>query len=115
MMATTEPHAVPATIQSRSQVFELKALPFSSIREQLARVMANEGLVIEDAALALVERSAEGSMRDALSALDQVLAFTADRVTATDVSAVLGLIGRDAQFEIAEVVAREDAAAIFTL
>ena len=56
----------------------------------------SEKVTIDDAALALVARSAEGSMRDALSALDQVLAFTSDTVTATDVSTVLGLIGRDA-------------------
>ena len=54
-------------------------------------------------------------MRDALSALDQVLAFTSDAVTAADVSAVLGLIGRDLQFEIAETVAREDLAGAFAL
>lgn len=52
-------------------------------------------------------------MRDALSALDQVLAFTSEAVTVADVSTVLGLIGRDSQFEIAEIVAREDAAAVF--
>src|SRR5580765_6028048 len=105
MMATTDLHAVPATIQSRSQVFELKALPFTAIREHLKRVTSDEKVKIEDAALSLVARSAEGSMRDALSALDQVLAFTSDAVTVADVSTVLGLIGRDAQFEIAEIVA----------
>jgi DNA polymerase-3 subunit gamma/tau len=113
MMATTDLHAVPATIQSRSQVFELKTLPFSSIRDQLKTVTKNEKVKIEDAAIALVARAAEGSMRDALSALDQILAFTSDAVTAADVSAVLGLIGRDTQFDIAEIVAREDAAAVF--
>jgi len=113
MMATTDLHAVPATIQSRSQVFELKTLPFSSIRDQLKAVTKNEKVKIEDAAIALVARAAEGSMRDALSALDQILAFTSDAVTAADVSAVLGLIGRDTQFDIAEIVAREDAAAVF--
>jgi DNA polymerase-3 subunit gamma/tau len=115
MMATTELHAVPATIQSRSQVFELKALPSSLIREQLRAVVANEDVTIDDAALALVARAAEGSMRDALSALDQILAFTGDRITADDVSAVLGIIGRDLQFEIAEAVAREDVGAAFVL
>jgi len=115
MMATTELHAVPATIQSRSQVFELKALPFSAIRDQLKTVTSREKVKIDDGAIALVARSAEGSMRDALSALDQVLAFTSDRVTIEDVSTVLGLIGRDLQFEIVETVAREDAAAAFTL
>jgi len=115
MMATTELHSVPATIQSRSQVFELKALPFSAIRDQLRTVTSREKVKIDDGALALVARSAEGSMRDALSALDQVLAFTSDRVTIEDVSTVLGLIGRDLQFEIVETVAREDAAAAFAL
>ena len=113
MMATTELHAVPATIQSRSQVFELKTLPFAAIRDQLKSVIAKEQVRIDEAALALVARSAEGSMRDALSALDQILAFTADAVTVADVSAVLGLIGRDLQFDIADIVAREDAAAAF--
>jgi DNA polymerase III subunit gamma/tau len=115
MMATTELHAVPATIQSRSQVFELKTLPFSAIREELGRVAASEQVQVDEGALALVARSAEGSMRDALSALDQVLAFTSDRVTVGDVSTVLGLIGRDLQLEIVETVAREDAKAAFEL
>jgi DNA polymerase III subunit gamma/tau len=115
MMATTELHAVPATIQSRAQVFELKTLPFAAIRDQLGRVMANEQIEVDEGALALVARSAEGSMRDALSALDQVLAFTSDRITSADVSTVLGLIGRDMQFDVVETVAREDAAAAFDL
>ena len=115
MMATTELHAVPATIQSRSQVFELKALPFSAIRDQLKAVTSEEKVKVDDGALSLIARSAEGSMRDALSALDQVLAFTSDTVGVEDVSTVLGLIGRDLQFEIAETVVREDAAAAFVL
>jgi DNA polymerase-3 subunit gamma/tau len=115
MMATTDLQSVPLTIQSRSQVFELRALPFASIRQQLKAVTTSEKVTIDDAALALVARSAEGSMRDALSALDQVLAFTSDRVTAADVSTVLGLIGRDLQFEVVDTVAREDAGAVFEL
>ena len=115
MMATTDLHSVPATIQSRSQVFELKTLPFGAIRDQLKTVTTREKVPIDDAALALVARSAEGSMRDALSALDQVLAFTTDRVTSADVGTVLGLIGRDLQFDIADAVAREDVADAFRL
>src|SRR5690606_3760090 len=115
MMATTDPQHVPETIKSRSQVFELKALPFASIREQLRRVLDQEGVAADDAALALVARHAEGSMRDALSALDQVLAVSNDKLTADDVSTVLGVIGRDEQFEIAETVASEDLARAFEL
>jgi DNA polymerase-3 subunit gamma/tau len=115
MMATTDPQNVPITIQSRSQVFELRALPFNSIREKLRTVMTDEGIIINDAALALVARHAEGSMRDALSALDQVLAFTATDVTADDVSTVLGLVGRDMQFDIVETVAAESLMGVFGL
>jgi DNA polymerase-3 subunit gamma/tau len=115
MMATTELRTVPVTIQSRSQTFELRTLPFSSIRSQLKKIAADEQVKIDDAALALVARSAEGSMRDALSALDQVLAFTSETVSADDVSVVLGLIGRDLQFDIVETIARDDVAAIFGL
>jgi len=115
MMATTEPGKVPDTIRSRSQVFELKTLPFPAIRQQVADVARQEGIAIDDAAVSLVARAAEGSMRDALSALDQVLSFTSERITIADVSTVLGLIGRDQQFEIVETVAREDAGAAFDL
>ena len=115
MMATTDLHAVPATIQSRSQVFELRTLPFAAIRDQLTAVTRSEKVAIDDAALSLVARSAEGSMRDALSALDQVLAFATERVTAGHVSTVLGVIGRDLQLEVLETVAREDVASVFVL
>ena len=115
MMATTDLHSVPATIQSRSQVFELKTLSFNAIRDQLKQITTREKVKVDDPALALVARAAEGSMRDALSSLDHVLAFTSDAVTAADVSTVLGLIGRDAQFDIAEIVAREDAAGAFAV
>jgi len=115
MMATTDPQNVPDTIKSRSQVFELKTLPSTLIRDQIRAVTSREGVTIDDAALALVARSAEGSMRDALSALDQILAFASERVTAEDVSTVLGLIGRDLQLEIVETIAQEDVGAAFTL
>jgi DNA polymerase-3 subunit gamma/tau len=113
MMATTELDKVPDTIRSRSQVFELKTLPLAAIRDQLRDVTKAEKVAIDDGALALVARSAEGSMRDALSALDQILAFTTDKVTAADVSTVLGLIGRDRQFAIVETVADENVAGAF--
>ncbi len=115
MMATTELEKVPATIQSRSQVFELKSIGTAAIRDQLKRIAETDKLQIDDLALALVARAAEGSMRDAQSALDQVIAFAGTTVTADDVASVLGLVGRDLLFEMAEAVAGEDAAAIFSL
>jgi len=115
MMATTELHKVPETIQSRSQVFELRTIGPGQIAQQMKQIAAAEQLQVEDAAIALLARAADGSMRDALSALDQVLAFAGDRVTSADVSTVLGLVGRDLLFAIADAVAAEDAASLFTL
>jgi DNA polymerase-3 subunit gamma/tau len=115
MMATTEVEKVPATIQSRSQVFELKAIGLPQIADQLRKIVAAEGIAIDDAALMLVARAGDGSMRDAQSALDQVLAFSGERITVEDVSTVLGLVRRDVLFDMAEAVANEDGAAAFQL
>ena len=115
MMATTEIEKVPATIQSRSQVFELKTIGLPHIAEQLRKIVTAEGITIDDGALMLVARAGDGSMRDAQSALDQVLAFSTDRITAEDVSTVLGLVRRDVLFDMAEAVANEDGAAAFQL
>src|SRR5512147_2066821 len=68
MMATTELHKIPDTILSRSQVFEFRTIPSKAIAEQLRKVCIAEQIEISDAALALISRAAEGSMRDALSA-----------------------------------------------
>jgi DNA polymerase-3 subunit gamma/tau len=115
MMATTEIEKVPATIQSRSQVFELKTIGLPQIADQLRTIVSAEGIVIDDSALMLVARAGDGSMRDAQSALDQVLAFSGDRITAEDVSTVLGLVRRDLLFDMADAVANEDGAAAFQL
>jgi hypothetical protein len=113
MMATTELEKVPVTIQSRSQVFELKTIGLAQIAAQLRRIADAEGIQIDDAAVQLVARAGDGSMRDAQSALDQVLAFAGETITAEDVATVLGLVRRDVLLDIAEVVAAEDAAAAF--
>ena len=115
MMATTELDKVPATIQSRSQVFELKTIGVRQIADQLRRIADAEQIDIDDAALMLVARAGDGSMRDAQSAFDQVIAFAGRTIAADDVSAVLGLVRRDLLVEIGEAVAREDATAVFEL
>src|SRR5919108_3139860 len=71
MMATTELHKIPDTILSRSQVFEFRTIHTTAIAAHLKKIADAEGLQVPDAALALIARSAEGSMRDAQSALDQ--------------------------------------------
>jgi DNA polymerase-3 subunit gamma/tau len=115
MMATTELHKIPDTILSRSQVFEFRTIPTKAIIEQLTRIAAAEGLEASPAALALIARAAEGSMRDAQSALDQVMAFAGKTVSVDDVATVLGLVGRDLLFDLIEAVVAEDGPAAFAL
>ena len=115
MMATTELHKIPDTILSRSQVFEFRAISARAIAEQLRTIAAAEKIEASDAALALIARSAEGSMRDAQSALDQVIAFAGGRIGVDDVSSVLGLVGRDLLFELLESVVTEDGPRAFAL
>jgi DNA polymerase-3 subunit gamma/tau len=115
MMATTELEKVPQTIQSRSQVFELKAIGLKAIAEQLRLVADAESIVLDAAAVMLIARAADGSIRDALSALDQVVGFAGQTIGAADVSTVLGLVRRDLVFDIFEAIASENAPAIFEL
>jgi len=115
MMATTELHKIPDTILSRSQVFEFRTIPTGLITAQLRKIVDAEGITAADAALSLIARAAEGSMRDAQSALDQVIAFAGNTVTSDDVSTVLGLVGRDLLFDLIEAVLAEDGPAAFAL
>jgi DNA polymerase-3 subunit gamma/tau len=108
IMATTELHKIPDTILSRSQVFEFRAFPTKVIADHLKRMVKEERIEVPDAALALIARAAEGSMRDAQSALDQVMAFAGQTITVDDVATVLGLVGRDLLFEVIEAVIAED-------
>jgi DNA polymerase-3 subunit gamma/tau len=115
IMATTELHKIPDTIQSRAQVYEFRTIAAADIAGQLRHIAAAEQIDIDDDALALLARCAEGSMRDAQSAFDQVLSFAGATVRAADVAAVLGLVGRDLLFDVLTAVADEDAQAAFAL
>jgi len=115
MMATTELHKIPDTILSRSQVFEFRTIATKAIVDQLRMIAGAEKIEVGDDALGLVARAAEGSMRDAQSALDQVLAFSGQTVTLDDVTTVLGLVGRDLLFDLIDAVADEDGPRAFAL
>ena len=115
IMATTLIDKIPDTILSRSQVFEFRTIGTAAITDQLRVITAAESVAIDEAGLALIARSAEGSMRDAQSALDQVIAFAGESVTVEEVSTVLGLVGRDAVFDMAETIADETAPRVFEL
>ena len=115
MMATTELQKVPDTIRSRSQVFELRAISTKAIADHLRTIADAEKIEVPDSALALIARAAEGSMRDAQSAFDQVIAFAGSGLTLEDVSTVLGLVGRDLLFDIISAVIDEDMPQAFAL
>ena len=115
IMATTSGDKIPDTILSRAQVFEFRPIGVPSIAAQLRKIADAEQLTVADEALALVARAADGSMRDAQSALDQVIAFAGTTITIEDVSTVLGIVGRDLLFDIVTGVADENPMAAFTL
>ncbi|WP_273721287.1 DNA polymerase III subunit gamma/tau [Leuconostoc mesenteroides] len=81
ILATTEPQKIPATILSRTQRFEFKRIDNDTIQARMAEILQKEGVSFDDDALHIIANVAEGGMRDALSILDQVLAFGADHVT----------------------------------
>lgn len=115
MMATTELDKIPETILSRSQVYEFRMISTKAIADQLQKITDAEGITVESEALHLIARDADGSMRDAQSKLDQVIAFTGNTITTEDVGTVLGLVGRDLLFGTLQAVAEEDAVQAFVL
>ncbi len=115
IMATTDLEKIPETVRSRSQVFEFKTIASKAIADQLRKIAEAERITIADDALHLIARNAEGSMRDAQSAFDQVIAFAGEQVSSADVSAVLGLVGRDWLLDAAAAVAASNASAAFEL
>src|SRR6185503_4639594 len=115
MMATTELEKIPETVLSRAQVYEFRTISTKTIADQLRRIVDAEGISVGDESLQLIARDADGSMRDAQSKLDQVIAFTGNTIAAEDVATVLGLVGRDLVLETLEAVAGEDAPAAFAI
>ena len=115
MMATTELEKIPETVLSRSQVYEFRTIGTKAIAGQLRLIVDKEQITVGEESLQLIARDAEGSMRDAQSKLDQVIAFTGKAITGEDVATVLGLVGRDLLLDGIQAVADEDATAAFTL
>jgi DNA polymerase-3 subunit gamma/tau len=115
MMATTELDKIPETVLSRSQVYEFRTISTKAIATQLRRIMDAEGITVGEDSLLLIARDAEGSMRDAQSKLDQVIAFTGTTITPEDVGTVLGLVGRDLLLDTLQAVADDNAPASFAL
>jgi DNA polymerase-3 subunit gamma/tau len=115
IMATTELHKVPDTILSRCQQFEFRQIPTEKIYQRLREIVASEGVKINDAALREVARAGAGSLRDAQSALDQVIAFGGDQITEEDVTTALGLVSAATLGCFAEAIASQNTPEILNL
>lgn len=108
ILATTEPHKVPATIISRCQRFDFKAISVNDIAEHLAYVCRTEGIKYDEDALNFIATTAEGGMRDALSILDQAIAFGTETLTLEHVHSVTGSVGREDFFELTDYIITHD-------
>ena len=115
ILATTEPHKVPLTILSRCQRFDFKRIVPADIIRRLKEVASGANLEVEEDALRLIARAAEGGLRDALSILDQGAAFGGMKITAGDVHNLLGTVRTDALGRMAGYLAAGDAGAALRL
>ena len=109
VMATTQPEDLEDTIRSRSQHFHFRALTFLEITNRLKYIAGKENLKIDDGALSVIARMAEGSMRDALSLLEQARAYCGDDIQDKEVRELLGVVPEDALQELVEAIAEQSA------
>ena len=112
LLATTDPQKLPATVLSRCLQFNLKRLPAADIAARLKLILEEEEVAFDAAGLKLVAQAADGSMRDALSLLDQLIAFGGGRAGEAEARAMLGTISRDHVLRIAQLLAEADGAAL---
>lgn len=110
LLATTDPQKLPVTVLSRCLQFNLKRIPLAQIAGHLRAILEKEGIGFEPAGLALVAQAADGSMRDGLSLLDQLIAFGGGRAGEAEARAMLGTVARDHVLQLAERLAAADAA-----
>ena len=115
LLATTDPQKLPVTVLSRCLQFSLRALPLSQIQEHLADVLQKEDIASESAALHLIAEAANGSMRDALSLLDQAIAFTAGQLDTAQVSQILGLSDHQIIWDMIDALYHQSAERLFAL
>jgi DNA polymerase-3 subunit gamma/tau len=115
IFATTEYHKIPETILSRCQQYDFRMIPARELQVHLRKVADQEKIRVSDAALALVARAAEGSVRDSLSLFDQVLAFTGDEVPDADVAGLLGLVDRELLHRASKAIVDGDSLAMLDL
>ena len=112
VLATTDPQKIPVTVLSRCLQFNLKALPQPTIAARLAEILGAEDTAFDDAALLLIAHAARGSMRDALSLLDQAIAYGAGEVRAEVVRSMLGTVETEYIYRIANALIAADGPAL---
>jgi len=115
ILATTEAHKILPTISSRCQKFDFRRIPLPAIAEQLRMICEKEGLAVEPGVLDRVARLARGSLRDAESLLDQLVAYCGDNIRLDAAREVLGLTGEESVPEVAEAIRSRDLAQGFRL
>ncbi|PKO84104.1 MAG: DNA polymerase III subunit gamma/tau [Betaproteobacteria bacterium HGW-Betaproteobacteria-11] len=112
ILATTDPQKIPVTVLSRCLQFNLKQMPPAQIIEHLSHVLEAEGIAFEPAALRHLAKGAAGSMRDALSLLDQAIAHGAGKIEEADVRAMLGTVGDEHLFALLDALVAADVLAM---
>ncbi|MBK3497311.1 DNA polymerase III subunit gamma/tau [Viridibacillus sp. YIM B01967] len=115
ILATTEPHKLPATIISRCQRFDFKRLSSIDLLERMKVVLEDIELPYDEQALKVISQSAAGGMRDALSMLDQVVSFSGDKLTLDDALFVTGSISQDVFYDLAKALSEKDIAQVLAL
>ncbi len=108
IFATTNPHKIPSTILSRCQWFNFRRISLEDIVAKLKMIVKDEKLKIDDKTLNIIARSSTGSMRDAESALDQIIAYCGKDITSQSVREVLGIIEEEVFFEFTEAIIKND-------
>jgi DNA polymerase-3 subunit gamma/tau len=115
ILVTTEPHRLPTTILSRCQRFDFRRISQKELVTRLQHIASTEGFEIDDKALAIIAGSADGSVRDAESVLDQLTAYAEGRITAQDVLTVLGLLEEEVALKFADAIIERDVIACLSL
>src|SRR5262245_44742586 len=115
ILATTDPQKIPVTVLSRCLQFNLKQMPTTAIAGHLERVLKEEGVPAEETALRLVAHAARGSMRDALSLVDQAIAYSAGNLGEASVRAMLGTVDTGHLLDALEALGRRDAGALLAI
>ncbi len=115
ILATTEPHKIPATIHSRCQRFDFRGIQKDDMLKKLEEIVEKENIDIDAEALSLISEVSEGGMRDAISLLDQVVSYTNEKVLVDDIHAIRGSVSQDLMIDIADALYQEDIVKVINL